>query len=157
MAEPGCETSWEESLGTERQCHYCRLLHCHHHCCCRHHCHLCCYCRCRHCHCCRPCSDGFATYSPRVLKQVHEGLSLSQKALRFTDSFLKDIFERIADEASRLACSTKHSTITLREIQTAVHLLLPGVRGGGGLARGISKHTMSQASKAIIRYTGHHQ
>ncbi|XP_077745998.1 uncharacterized protein LOC144308852 [Canis aureus] len=74
---------------------------------------------------------------PRVLKKVHEGLSLSQKALRVTDSFINDIFERIIDEASRLA----HSTITSREIQTAMHLLLPG---------GIGKHVVSEASEAFI-------
>ena len=77
---------------------------------------------------------------PRVLKKVHEGLSLSQKALRVTDSFINDIFERIIDEASRLA----HSTITSREIQTAVRLLLPGE---------IGKYAVSEATKALMRYT----
>nr|XP_035951996.1 histone H2B-like [Halichoerus grypus] len=87
---------------------------------------------------------SFATYFPRVLKQVHEGLSLSQKTVSLMDSFVKDIFERIADEASRLARSTKRSTITSREIQTAVRLLLPGE---------IGKFAVSETSKAVIRYT----
>ncbi|EFB26914.1 hypothetical protein PANDA_022138, partial [Ailuropoda melanoleuca] len=55
------------------------------------------------------------------------------------DSFVKDIFERIADEAARLARSTKgsnkHSTISSGEIQTAVRLLLPGE---------IGKHAVSE-------------
>ncbi|XP_077920135.1 uncharacterized protein LOC144380373 [Halichoerus grypus] len=84
---------------------------------------------------------SFATYFPRVLKQVHEGLSLSQKTVSLMDSFVKDIFERIADEASRLARSTKRSTITSREIQTAVRLLLPGE---------IGKFAVSETSKAVI-------
>ncbi|RXG72742.1 Histone H2B [Armadillidium vulgare] len=42
------------------------------------------------------------------------------------NSFVNDIFERIAAEASRLAHYNKRSTITSREIQTAVRLLLPG-------------------------------
>ncbi|XP_044768169.1 probable histone H2B 4, partial [Neomonachus schauinslandi] len=88
--------------------------------------------------------NSFATYFPRVLKQVREGLSLSQKTVSVMDSFVKDIFERIADEASRLARSTKRSTITSREIQTAVRLLLPGE---------IGKHAVSEASKAVISYT----
>ncbi|KAL8221086.1 UNVERIFIED_CONTAM: hypothetical protein K2H54_058732 [Gekko kuhli] len=37
---------------------------------------------------------------------------------------INDIFERIAGEASRLAHYNKRSTITSREIQTAVRLLL---------------------------------
>jgi histone H2B len=42
------------------------------------------------------------------------------------NSFFNDIFERIASEASRLAHNNKCSTITSREIQTTVRLLLPG-------------------------------
>uniref|UniRef100_M3Z687 Core Histone H2A/H2B/H3 domain-containing protein n=1 Tax=Mustela putorius furo TaxID=9669 RepID=M3Z687_MUSPF len=102
----------------------------------------CCRRRRRRRHCCS--HNSFATYFPRVLKQVHEGLSLSKKAVSVLDSFVKDIFERIADEAFRLARSTQRSTITSREIQTAVHLLLP---------REIGKHAASEATKAILRYT----
>ncbi|VCW69401.1 unnamed protein product, partial [Gulo gulo] len=88
--------------------------------------------------------NSFATYFPSVLKQVHEGLSLSQKAVSVLDSFIKDIFEHIVDEASRLARPTKRTTITSREIQTTACLLLPGE---------IGKFALSEASKAILRYT----
>ena len=40
------------------------------------------------------------------------------------NSFVNDLFERIAAEASRLAHYDKRSTITSREIHTAVRLLL---------------------------------
>nr|XP_012422745.1 PREDICTED: late histone H2B.L4-like [Odobenus rosmarus divergens] len=107
-------------------------------------------CCCRCCHH-RPLTNtaphprySFTTYFPRVLRHVHKGLSPSQKTVSVMDSFVKDIFEHIADEASRLARSTNHSTITSREIQTAVRLLLPGE---------IGKHAVSEATKAIIRYT----
>lgn len=92
-------------------------------------------------------ADGFAsfaTYFPRVLNRVHTGLSLSQEAVNVLDSFVKDMFERIAEEAARLAHSNKRSTITSREIQTSVRLLLPGE---------LRKHAMSVATKAVIRYT----
>jgi histone H2B len=42
------------------------------------------------------------------------------------DSFVKDIFEPIAVEASILALYNKRKTITSQEIQTAVWLVLPG-------------------------------
>ena len=54
------------------------------------------------------------------------------------------IFERIAGEALRLAHYNKRSTITSREIQTAVHLLLPGE---------LAKHAMSEGIKAVTKYT----
>ncbi|XP_039694355.1 histone H2B-like [Pteropus medius] len=91
----------------------------------------------------RRCSDSFATYFPRVLKNVHQGLSLSREAVSVMDSFVKDVFECIAEEASRLALSTQRATMTSREIQTAVRLLLPGEVG---------KHAVSEANKAVLRY-----
>ncbi|CAH2019944.1 unnamed protein product [Acanthoscelides obtectus] len=54
------------------------------------------------------------------------------------NSFVNDIFERIAAEASRLAHYNKRATITSREIQTAVRLLLPGE---------LAKHAVSEGTK----------
>uniref|UniRef100_A0A8C6FF16 Core Histone H2A/H2B/H3 domain-containing protein n=1 Tax=Moschus moschiferus TaxID=68415 RepID=A0A8C6FF16_MOSMO len=98
--------------------------------------------RCRHRH--RPDNfASFATYVLWVLRQVHTGLSLSHEAMNVMDSFVKDMFEQIAEEAGRLACSNKHCTITSGEILTAVRLLLPGE---------IGKYTVSKATKSVIRY-----
>ena len=61
-------------------------------------------------------------------------------------SFINDIFERIiAAEASRLAMHyNKRSTITSREIQTAVRLLLAGE---------VAKRAVSVGTKAVTKYT----
>lgn len=45
---------------------------------------------------------------------------ISSKAMSIMNSFINDIFEKIASEASRLARYNKKPTITSREIQTAV-------------------------------------
>ena len=55
--------------------------------------------------------ESFATYFPRVLKQVHMGLSLSQEAVNLMNSFMMDMFEHIAKEAGHLA-HNKSRTIT---------------------------------------------
>lgn len=60
------------------------------------------------------------------------------------NSFVNDVFERIATEASRLAHYNKRSTITSREVQTAVRLLLPGE---------LAKHAVSEGTKAVTKYT----
>ncbi|CAI9614740.1 unnamed protein product [Staurois parvus] len=70
--------------------------------------------------------ESYAIYVYKVLKQVHPDTGISSKAMSIMNSFVNDIFERIAGEASRLAHYNKRSTITSREIQTAVRLLLPG-------------------------------
>ncbi|KAG7251222.1 hypothetical protein CRUP_029358, partial [Coryphaenoides rupestris] len=59
------------------------------------------------------------------MPEVHPDTSISSKAMSIMNSFVNDIFERIAGEASRLAHYNNRSTITSWEIQTAVRLLLP--------------------------------
>ena len=70
--------------------------------------------------------ESYSSYVYKVLKQVHPDTSISSKATGIMNSFVNDIFQRITGEASRLAHYNKRSTITSREIQTAVCLLLPG-------------------------------
>ncbi|XP_062304252.1 histone H2B-like isoform X1 [Osmerus eperlanus] len=70
--------------------------------------------------------ESYAIYVYKVLKQVHPDTGISSKAMGIMNSFVNDIFERIAGESCRLAHYNKRSTITSREIQTAVRLLLPG-------------------------------
>ena len=77
------------------------------------------------------------------------------------NSFVNDIFERIATEASsgsfityveiwplifrvslELASYSKKSTISSREIQTAVRLILPGE---------LAKHAISEGTKSVTK------
>ncbi|XP_078219465.1 histone H2B type W-T-like [Callithrix jacchus] len=86
--------------------------------------------------------DSFATYFRLVLKQVHQGLSLSREAVSVMDSMVHDILDRIGSEAGRLAHSVKHVTITAWEIQIAVCLLMPGDMG---------RLAESEGTKAVLR------
>jgi hypothetical protein len=63
-----------------------------------------------------------------VLKQVHPDTGISNRAMSILNSFVNDIFERVATEASKLAAYNKKSTISSREIQTSyvfLHLQSP--------------------------------
>merc|ERR1712045_76427 len=88
--------------------------------------------------------ESYAIYIYKVLKQVHPDTGISSKAMSIMNSFVNDLFERIAAEASKLAHYNKRSTITSREIQTAVRLLLPGE---------LAKHAVSEGTKAVTKYT----
>lgn len=85
--------------------------------------------------------ETYSSYIYKVLKQVHPDTGISNKAMSILNSFgifhwltlwsilislVNDIFERVAGEASKLASYNKKSTISSREIQTAVRLILPG-------------------------------
>ncbi|KRY31199.1 histone H3 [Trichinella spiralis] len=88
--------------------------------------------------------ESFASYIYKVLKQVHPDTGISSKAMSIMNSFVNDIFDRIAAESSRLAHYNHRNTISSREIQTAVRLLLPGE---------LSKHAVSEGTKAVTKYT----
>lgn len=64
--------------------------------------------------------------------------------LHFSDLLFPDIFERVATEASKLAAYNKKSTISSREIQTSVRLILPGE---------LAKHAVSEGTKAVTKYS----
>ncbi|KAJ2668106.1 hypothetical protein GGI25_006485 [Coemansia spiralis] len=66
--------------------------------------------------------ETYSTYIYKVLKQVHPDTGISNKAMSIMNSF---------------------STITSREIQTAVRLLLPGE---------LSRHAVSEGTKATTKY-----
>ena len=87
--------------------------------------------------------ESYSVYMYKVLKQVHPDTGISSKAMGIMNSFVNDIFERIAGEASRLVHYNKRS-ITSREIQTTVRLLLPGE---------LAKHSVSEGTKAVTKYT----
>jgi histone H2B len=88
--------------------------------------------------------ETYSIYIYKVLRQVHPETGISSKAMSIMNSFVNDIFERIAGEASKLAHYNHKSTISSREIQTAVRLLLPGE---------LAKHAVSEGTKAVTKYT----
>ena len=88
--------------------------------------------------------ESYGIYIFKVLKQVHPDVGISGKAMNIMNSFVNDAFERIAGEASKLATHNKRSTISSREIQTSVRLILPGE---------LAKHAVSEGTKAITKYS----
>uniref|UniRef100_A0A0D6QVC9 Histone H2B n=1 Tax=Araucaria cunninghamii TaxID=56994 RepID=A0A0D6QVC9_ARACU len=88
--------------------------------------------------------ETYKIYIFKVLKQVHPDIGISSKAMGIMNSFINDIFEKLASEASKLARYNKKPTITSREIQTAVRLVLPGE---------LAKHAVSEGTKAVTKFT----
>jgi len=89
-------------------------------------------------------SESYSIYIYKVLKQVHPDTGISSKAMSIMNSFVNDLFERIAAEAAKLSSYNKSKTLTSREIQTAVRLLLPGE---------LAKHAVSEGTKAVTKYS----
>ena len=118
-------------------------------------------------------TESYKIYIYKVLKQVHPDTGISSKAMSIMcvqsahlspppgpsltaaaplpclvdacrNSFINDIFEKIATEAARLARYNKKPTVTSREIQTSVRLILPGE---------LAKHAVSEGTKAVTKFT----
>ncbi|KAF8918707.1 histone-fold-containing protein [Mucidula mucida] len=88
--------------------------------------------------------ETYSSYIYKVLKQVHPDTGISNKAMAILNSFVNDIFERVATEASKLAAYSKKSTISSREIQTSVRLILPGE---------LAKHAISEGTKSVTKFS----
>uniref|UniRef100_R7W0X9 Histone H2B n=1 Tax=Aegilops tauschii TaxID=37682 RepID=R7W0X9_AEGTA len=88
--------------------------------------------------------ETYKIYIFKVLKQVHPDIGISSKAMSIMNSFINDIFEKLAGEAAKLARPNKKPTITSREIQTSVRLVLPGE---------LAKHAVSEGTKAVTKFT----
>eukprot|EP01066_Platyproteum_vivax_P008320 Platyproteum_vivax@DN3472_c0_g1_i2.p1 len=89
-------------------------------------------------------TESFALYIYKVLKQVHPETGISKKSMSIMNSFINDVFDRLASESTRLIRYNKKRTLSSREIQTAVRLMLPGE---------LSKHAVSEGTKAVTKYT----
>eukprot|EP01018_Ginkgo_biloba_P014681 Gb_01298 [translate_table: standard] len=89
--------------------------------------------------------ESYMVYICRVLKQVHSDIGISSKAMGIMNSFVNDIFEKIVYEASKLARYSQRHTISSRENQTSVTLVLPGE---------LAKHAVSEGTKAITKFSG---
>lgn len=82
-------------------------------------------------------SDPFAPPPPAET-------GISKKAMGVLNSFINDIFDRVTTEAGRLSRYNKKATLSSREIQTAVRLVLPGE---------LAKHAVSEGTKAVTKFT----
>jgi histone H2B len=83
--------------------------------------------------------QSYSSYITKVLKQVHPDTGLSKKSMSIMNSFINDIEGRISAEAGKLSRYNARQTVSSREIQTAVKLVLPGE---------LAKHAVSEGTKA---------
>uniref|UniRef100_A0A7S2X8V9 Core Histone H2A/H2B/H3 domain-containing protein n=1 Tax=Lotharella oceanica TaxID=641309 RepID=A0A7S2X8V9_9EUKA len=78
-----------------------------------------------------------------VLKQIHPEMRISKKAMKVMNDLVADQFEKIATEANKMLQMHGKTTLTAREIQASVRLLLPGE---------LAKHAVSRGTKALAMY-----
>ena len=88
---------------------------------------------------------SWSVYIGRCLKEISKEVSLGGKTMKVVNSFVNDLFERIASQAGQLARVNKRRTIGSAEIQTAVRLALP---------KELAKHAMGEATRVLKQVSG---
>uniref|UniRef100_A0AC34FEJ7 Histone H2A/H2B/H3 domain-containing protein n=1 Tax=Panagrolaimus sp. ES5 TaxID=591445 RepID=A0AC34FEJ7_9BILA len=88
-------------------------------------------------------TNTFKIYIYRVLKEIHPECTITTQAMNVMESFVHDIFERLSYEAGRVAQYHQKVTLTTREFQTAVKLVIPGE---------LATHALSEGAKAITNF-----
>eukprot|EP01029_Cantina_marsupialis_P017879 TRINITY_DN4032_c0_g1_i2.p1 TRINITY_DN4032_c0_g1~~TRINITY_DN4032_c0_g1_i2.p1 ORF type:complete len:120 (-),score=38.70 TRINITY_DN4032_c0_g1_i2:298-657(-) len=88
--------------------------------------------------------ESYSIYIHKVLKEVHDEVGISKRGMAIMESFIGDMFERITVEAGKMCRYGKKSTLSSRDIQSAVRLVLPGE---------LSKHAISEGTKALSKFT----
>ncbi|XP_004590289.2 histone H2B type F-M-like [Ochotona princeps] len=89
---------------------------------------------------------SFAGCFPRLLLRRHEDLTLSRAARSLLDSYVRELLERIAQEASCLLRDRNRSVLTHVEIQDAIQRLLSGE---------LRLVSVFQGSNALLNYHRH--
>jgi histone H2B len=74
---------------------------------------------------------------------MHPELGVTRRSMSVLNSYVVDLFDRITNEASRLVRYNKKATLSSREIQTAVRIVLPGA---------LAKHATEHAIHATAKY-----
>ena len=87
---------------------------------------------------------SYKTYIFKVMKQVHPETRISKKSMTIINNFVEDTFEKIASEASKLCHMHKRATMSSRDVQSAIRLVLPGE---------LAKHAVSEGTKAMTKFS----
>ena len=86
--------------------------------------------------------QSWSSYVHKSLKSINKSMTMSSKTMKIMNSFVNDLFDRIATEAATLARVNKKKTLGSREVQTAVRLVLPTE---------LAKHAMAEGARAVSK------
>ena len=92
----------------------------------------------------KKCTESYYSYIYRFLKQVHPDTGISNKVMPVMNSFINNIFRRIAGEAGKLSTYNSKATLSSWEIQRALRLMLPG---------DLAKHAVYEVTSSVTNFS----
>lgn len=88
--------------------------------------------------------ESYSVYITRVLKEFHPDIGITEKAMKIMDSFVHGLYEQLAVEASRVTKSLRWKSLTSREIEASVRVVLP---------ERLAKRAMEKGNLAVATYS----
>lgn len=85
----------------------------------------------------------FQVYVARVLKQVHPATGMSGAASACMVNLVRINVAKIMNAVRQIILRTRAKTVTSRDIQTGIRMVLPGE---------LAKHSVSEGTKAVTKY-----
>jgi len=82
------------------------------------------------------CSKRIGKGAPRASPDI----GISEKAMKILDTFVHGLYEQLAVEASRVARSHRRNSLTSRDIETSVRVVLP---------EGLARRAMDRANLTV--------
>jgi len=79
---------------------------------------------------------SYGRYLKQVLRQTDGSMTLSKESILVLDSMMDDIFNRISNQASQLVYARRKKTLTDRDMDFAVKLIVPGDLGDHSMREG---------------------
>mmetsp|Transcript_84399 Transcript_84399/g.185202 ORF Transcript_84399/g.185202 Transcript_84399/m.185202 type:complete len:122 (-) Transcript_84399:252-617(-) len=90
--------------------------------------------------------QSYGSFIYKILKQVHKKMRITEQAMQIMESCVIDTFERLASESSNLMRISGRDTLTMKEVQSAVRLVLPGE---------LARHALTEGTKAVMELQNH--
>ena len=84
--------------------------------------------------------ESYSVYIRRVLKELHPDIGISEKAMKILDSLMHGLYEQLATEASRAARIHRRKSLTTRDVEISVRVVLP---------EGLASRAMDKANVAV--------
>lgn len=90
---------------------------------------------------------SFNTYNMRLLKAIEPTATLSKESKHVMDSLIHDFMLRLADETQSLLRETNKKTLTRREVDASIRLVLGKELAHYARKEGVRACTMFKAAK----------
>ncbi len=86
---------------------------------------------------------SFNTYIHKVLRQVHPSIGITKQGMSVLNDLVCNAFYQISEEAGKLVKMDNRDTLSARDINSAVRLILPGE---------LAQHSNDEGTSALKHY-----